>query len=73
MSGRDYGIEDLCFSEGVNPFTRNLVRNLFREFRVLFLFCRFVLFSQDADADTKDNTKKLPVIVKFETDVEVTG
>ena len=49
------------------------MRNLFREFRVLFLFCRFVLFSQDADADTKDNTKKLPVIVKFETDVEVTG
>ncbi|XP_073237367.1 integrin alpha-V-like [Porites lutea] len=29
--------------------------------------------SQDVDANAKDNTKKLPVEVKFETDLEVTG
>ncbi|KAM7448506.1 integrin [Porites harrisoni] len=29
--------------------------------------------SQDVDANAKDNTKKLPVTVKFETDLEVTG
>ena len=40
---------------------------------VYSLFCRFVLFSQDVDANAKDNTKKLPVAVKFETDLEVTG
>ena len=40
---------------------------------VYSLFCRFVLFSQDVDANAKDNTKKLSVTVKFETDLEVTG